>query len=277
MRPVEWVRHLADQAVDRVARQPRVGVERYDVADAGGHAWGLPTDAEKARVGRATQQPVQFMQLAALAFPADPSRFAGVPEPLAVQQQEAVATRCRAVAPIEPGDAGSPPFPAATHRLRHAVSPHRASRREERNAVRLPGSQGDAPPDARSVPRSPRASSAAWARRPSCANPRHATAKFKRRQQRCTEAACHTAVHHRHRRVDGRHHAQETEQGKPHRAQTLGVQHEQRHGEEDRGAKGAGADIDADSEPPGHVSGPGGIVSRKPMAASNAGRPPARR
>ncbi len=51
----------------------RVGIERYDVANAGGHAWGLPADAEKAGVDRATQQPVQFMQLAALAFPADPS------------------------------------------------------------------------------------------------------------------------------------------------------------------------------------------------------------
>ncbi len=33
-RPVERMRHLADQAAHRVARQPRVGVERDDVADA---------------------------------------------------------------------------------------------------------------------------------------------------------------------------------------------------------------------------------------------------
>ena len=43
-RPVERMRHLADQAVDRVARQPRVGVERDDVADVGGHGWRLPAD-----------------------------------------------------------------------------------------------------------------------------------------------------------------------------------------------------------------------------------------
>ena len=34
-RPVERMRHLADQALDRVARQSRVGVERDDVADVG--------------------------------------------------------------------------------------------------------------------------------------------------------------------------------------------------------------------------------------------------
>ena len=62
---------------------------------------------QKTGVGRATQQPVQFMQLAALAFPTDPSCFACVPEPLAVKQQEAVATRRRAVALIEPGNPGN--------------------------------------------------------------------------------------------------------------------------------------------------------------------------
>ena len=36
-RPVERMRHLADQPADRVARQARVGVERDDVADVGGH------------------------------------------------------------------------------------------------------------------------------------------------------------------------------------------------------------------------------------------------
>ncbi len=88
LRPVERVRHLADQATHRVTRQPRIGVKRDDVADAGGHFWRLPANGQKARVGRAAQQLVQFMQLAALAFPADPSCLAGIPEPLAVEQQE---------------------------------------------------------------------------------------------------------------------------------------------------------------------------------------------
>ena len=105
-RPVERMRHLADQPVDRVARQPGVGVERDDVADVGGHLWRLPAEVQETRVGRAAQQPVQLVQLAALAFPADPPRFAGVPDPLAMEQQEAVAAGRRAIAPIEPGDAG---------------------------------------------------------------------------------------------------------------------------------------------------------------------------
>ncbi len=90
----------------RVARQPGVGIERDDVADAGGHVRRLPVEVQEARVGRAAQQPVQFVQLAALAFPADPARLAGVPDALAMQQQEAVATGRRAIAPIEPGNAG---------------------------------------------------------------------------------------------------------------------------------------------------------------------------
>ena len=75
-RPIERVRHFADQPADRVARQPGVGVERDDVADAVGHRWRLPAEAQEAGVGRAAQQPVQLMQLAALAFPADPPRLA---------------------------------------------------------------------------------------------------------------------------------------------------------------------------------------------------------
>ena len=44
----------------------------------------------------AAQQPVQFMQLAALALPADPPSFAFVPDPPAMEQQEAVAAGRRA-------------------------------------------------------------------------------------------------------------------------------------------------------------------------------------
>src|SRR6185437_10037729 len=106
LRPVEWVRHLPDQAMHRVARQPRIAVERYDVTDAGGYFWRLPTKGQKAGIGCATQQPVQFVQLAALAFPADPLCFPDIPEPLAVKQQEAVATRRRTVVLIEPCNAG---------------------------------------------------------------------------------------------------------------------------------------------------------------------------
>ena len=85
------MRHLADQAADRVARQSRVGVERDDVANAAGTRWRCPADRHEGRVGRAAQEPVQLVQLAALALPADPPSFAFVPDSPAMEQQEAVA------------------------------------------------------------------------------------------------------------------------------------------------------------------------------------------
>src|SRR6266446_6520776 len=105
-RPVERMRHLADQPVDSVAWQPGVGIERNDVADAVGHLWSLGAEVEETGVCRATQQPVHLVQLAALAFPTDPACFAGVPYPLAVQQQEPVSARRRGIALIESDDAG---------------------------------------------------------------------------------------------------------------------------------------------------------------------------
>ena len=82
--PVKRMCHLADQPVDRIAWQPGVGVERKDVADATGYGLCQSDDVEKTGVGSAAQQPVQLMQLAALAFPTDPACFAGVPNPLAM-------------------------------------------------------------------------------------------------------------------------------------------------------------------------------------------------
>ena len=102
-RPIERMRHLADQPAHGVARQPRVGVERDDVAHVAGTAGGRVH--EERGVGRAAQQPVQFVQLAALALPADPSPFACVPDAPAMKQQKARAARRRAVAPVELGDA----------------------------------------------------------------------------------------------------------------------------------------------------------------------------
>ena len=88
-RPVQRMRHLADQAAHRVARQPRVRVERHDVADIGGRDRRPGADVDEGGVGRGAQQPVQFVQLAALALPADPPRFAFVPDATAMQQQKA--------------------------------------------------------------------------------------------------------------------------------------------------------------------------------------------
>ncbi len=128
--------------------------------------------AQKAGVGRAAQQPVQFMQLAALAFPADPARFAGVPDPLAVQQQEAVAAGRRAIAPIEPGNAGRCRFQQrliAIDMLGRGIEPVGEQREMQ---LALPGWRGGGPPDARSALRSRRLSSAASAPRRACASAR---------------------------------------------------------------------------------------------------------
>ena len=216
-RPVERVRHLADQPVHRVARQPGVGVERDDVADAGGHRRRLPAEVQEAGVGRAAQQPVQFVQLAALAFPADPPRLAGVPDPLAVQQQEAVAAGRRTVAPIEPGDAGDRRFQQrriAVDMLGRGIQPV-GEQREMQVALRAGevvdlqmldllldrrrGGQQRRHRDERAQLRG------------------HAVAQFQGGQQRRAEAARHGAVDQRHRRVDGRDRTQHAEQAQPRR------------------------------------------------------------
>ena len=95
------MRHLADQPAYRVARQPRIGIERHDVADARRSQGQLLADPDETGIGGATQQAVQFMKLAALALPADPARFTRVPDAPAMKQQKARATRRRAVACIQ--------------------------------------------------------------------------------------------------------------------------------------------------------------------------------
>ena len=104
-RAIQRVRHLADQAAHRIARQSRVRVERHDVADIGRRDGRPGADVDEGGVGRGAQQPVQFVQLAALALPADPPRFAFVPDATAMQKQKARAARRRTMAQIETRDA----------------------------------------------------------------------------------------------------------------------------------------------------------------------------
>ena len=89
---------LADQAARGVARQPRVGIERDHVAHAGRHAGGLSADVHEAGVGGAAQQPVELVELAALALPSHPLLLRLAPDPSPVQQEEAVARRRGSVA-----------------------------------------------------------------------------------------------------------------------------------------------------------------------------------
>ena len=84
---VQRMRHLANEAANRVARQAGVRIQGDHVA----HVGRQRARGQKTGVGRATQQTVQFMQLAALAFPTHPTGLARVPDPATMQHDEAVA------------------------------------------------------------------------------------------------------------------------------------------------------------------------------------------
>ncbi len=100
-RPVERMTHLADETQRRVARQSRVGIERDDVADPVGHA---VVRREERRVGRAAQQPVQLVQLAALAFAAHPRALRAIEHASPVQRREARSARPGGVARVQVRD-----------------------------------------------------------------------------------------------------------------------------------------------------------------------------
>ena len=76
----------------RVPRQPGVGVERDAVADRRQQIQRADLHGE-ARVRRAAQQAVEFLDLSALALPAHPRLLAGVPAPLTMEEKEAVPVR----------------------------------------------------------------------------------------------------------------------------------------------------------------------------------------
>ena len=99
------MRHRADQTLDGLARQLGVRVEGDDVADVGRDAVPGAVHGHEAGVGRSAQQAIQLVQLSAFALPAHPHALAGVPEPPAMEEEEAVAAaRPRAVTLVEPRD-----------------------------------------------------------------------------------------------------------------------------------------------------------------------------
>ena len=104
--PVEDVGHLADQPADRLARHARVRIERDDVADSARNRGRLAVNGYEAGVVGTAEQPVELLELAALALPAHPLLLGGVPLPAAMEKQEAVAGDAASVAPVETGDAG---------------------------------------------------------------------------------------------------------------------------------------------------------------------------
>ncbi|HEY2619454.1 MAG TPA: hypothetical protein VGI78_19090 [Acetobacteraceae bacterium] len=85
----------------------------------------------------------------------------------------------------------------------------------------------------------------------------HTIAEFQSRQFCRAEPTRHKTVHQRHSRVDGGHHTKDAEQAEPCQVETLGVQHDDRYGEQGRGDCNAGANVTADAKPPAQSSWPG--------------------
>ncbi len=98
---VQRVGHLSDQAACRFPRQPGVGIERNDVADARRNLKGTPIDVAEVRIGRSAQQPIQLVELPPLAFPSHPLPLHGAPDAAAVEQEETVTCGTLAVKPVQ--------------------------------------------------------------------------------------------------------------------------------------------------------------------------------
>ena len=67
---------LAHKPSCRVTRKLRVGIKCQDKAD---RLWEFSPDGDKRRVRCTTQQAVQFMELAAFAFPSHPFALLWIP------------------------------------------------------------------------------------------------------------------------------------------------------------------------------------------------------
>ena len=104
--PVQRMRHLADQATHCVARQSGVRIKRHDVANAHRCSRRSEAHVHESGVGRAAQQAIQFVELAALALPSDPPRFTLIPDATPVQKEKTRSSRRRAIARIQTRDAG---------------------------------------------------------------------------------------------------------------------------------------------------------------------------
>ena len=89
-RQVERMQHDADQLARRIPGQLRVGIEGEAEAH-GRQQLDRPDPGRETGVGGAAQQAIEFLELAALALPPHPHLLARVPQPIAVEQEEARA------------------------------------------------------------------------------------------------------------------------------------------------------------------------------------------
>src|SRR5690348_2324874 len=85
---IERMCHLSDQPAGRAYWQACVRVKRDDVADSGWQCGHTAIDRDEVRISGTAQKAVQLMQLAALAFPANPFSFPRIPEPSSVKQEK---------------------------------------------------------------------------------------------------------------------------------------------------------------------------------------------
>ena len=85
------MRDDTDQVSRGISRQARVAVER-DAIPYVRQDGRVANGQHEARVRRAAKQPVEFLDLPALAFPAHPEAFVRVPLTRSVEQEEAVGT-----------------------------------------------------------------------------------------------------------------------------------------------------------------------------------------
>ena len=105
-RLIERVRHLPDQPAGGLARQPRVGVERDHVADAGrsdgsaARRWRRSVVSVAPRSSRLNSCSLPRLRSQPIHFPCG-----FVPDPAAVEQEEALAVGSRAVAEVQARDA----------------------------------------------------------------------------------------------------------------------------------------------------------------------------
>ncbi len=105
------MRQLADHASHGFSRQACIGVESNDETNVGWHP-GSRREHRRTSCHGATQQLVQFMQLASLALPAHPMLLALAPDAPAMQRIEACAPRGSVVDAVEMRD-------TVGHQLQH--------------------------------------------------------------------------------------------------------------------------------------------------------------
>ena len=93
--------HLSDQTPHRVTRKSGISIKRDDVPHVVRNIQHRSVCCHEGGILRTAQQSVQFVELATLALPPNPTLLAFIPDPAAVQQQKSVAARRHAIALVQ--------------------------------------------------------------------------------------------------------------------------------------------------------------------------------